>query len=221
MVVDIFHETHFDQRLVVDVKAVSGLEWAHEELSKQPEKSHPRLVVDVLDENVGVQRENAWHAPFQKYDQGVVVFLLPGVVVLDPARVLEKGYTRADQDDEVVFILFRWQHALVKEQGDFGHRVNADKKVRPAILLVDFNRIENARVAVLVCIQQQDSLHLQPRPTVAQTYFVLHLFNKHVNIQYSSVIPQYRLVATLRVLAFAGGNLRAALCVCVCVFVCV
>jgi len=54
-VVDVFHETHFDQCLVPQVKLVASLEGAHKKLPKEAHDADPHLEIDVLDTDLQVQ----------------------------------------------------------------------------------------------------------------------------------------------------------------------
>jgi len=57
------------------------------------------------------------------------------MVMFDAPRVLEKGDARAQQNDQIVIVLLRRQHALVQQQCDLRHQKKIIKKPRTQIFM--------------------------------------------------------------------------------------
>jgi len=89
------------------------------------------------------------------------------VVVFHPPRVLEKRYTRPDENNKVVFVLFGGHHALVQENGDFGEHMDVDIRGLSARAAVLPQNIEDARVVSRKALQRQNSLHFPASIAVA------------------------------------------------------
>jgi len=56
-VVDVLHQTHFDQSLVLDVEGIPSGERAYQKLTEKPHDAEPHHKVDILDTRLRVERQ--------------------------------------------------------------------------------------------------------------------------------------------------------------------
>jgi len=171
-IVDVLHQTHFDECFVLQIKGVALLKRAHNQLAEEPHDAHAHVKVHVFDAHLRIQREHGRHAPLEQHAQVEVVLLRPRVVVFDPPRVLEKGDARPNKDNEVVLVLLRGHHALVQQHGDFGQHVNVNG---PGVLL---QHVVNARIIGGKTLHRQHFLHAPARVGVSEPCLGLHARDK-------------------------------------------
>ena len=101
--------------------------------------------------------------------------------MFDAPRVLEKGDARAQQNDQIVLVLPRRQHALVQQQWDLRHRIDAHEKLTAVVLAIDSEGVEKTCVVAVVRVQWQDTLHVRPSTAVAIANVGLHGVDESVD----------------------------------------